>query len=390
MSFRKKRSLADVTNVKSYSPTNEAFKKSEANLRTIIDTAETSYILFDADLCILSFNLLAQKYSEEINKATLVVGTHISKYFSAGRWTQVLQMLKKAAAGETVSYDLNFINEHGVSKWHNISWVKVINNDNKDYGYFLSNKDITEAKTIALERERVTADLIQHNNDLEQFTYIVSHNLRAPVANILGLTDILKNHDEELDQESKKEVVDRIYTSIKNIDVIIKDLNQILQARKTVEGRKELVDFDSLLVAVKTSVRNGIVNENITFEHDFSAVESMFTTRSYLYSIFYNLISNSIKYRKPNIPAVISIKSQKANNKIALRFKDNGKGIDLDKNGKNIFGLYKRFDNSVEGKGMGLYIVKTQVSTLGGTIQIESKPGEGTEFILLFPRENNL
>ena len=116
----------------------------------------------------------------------------------------------------------------------------------------------------------------------------------------------------------------------------------------------------------------------------------MFTTRSYLYSIFYNLISNSIKYRNPDIPTVISIKSQKAGNKIELRFKDNGKGIDLDKNGQNIFGLYKRFDNSVEGKGMGLYIVKTQVTTLGGTIQIESQPGKGTEFTLLFPRENNL
>lgn len=390
MSFRKKRSLADITKVKSYNPTNEAFKKSEANLRTIIDTAETSYILFGGDLCILSFNLLAQKYSQEINNATLVVGSHISNYFSVGRWTQILEMLDKVATGETVSYDLNFINEHSVSKWHHISWVKVANNDNKDYGYFLSNKDITEAKTIAIEREKITADLIQHNNDLEQFTYIVSHNLRAPVANILGLIDILKNHDEELDKDTKKEVVDRVYTSIKNIDTIIKDLNQILQARKTVDGRKELVDLENLLVAVKTSVKNSTSNETITFEHDFSAVESMFTTRSYLYSIFYNLISNSIKYRNPDVPAVISIKSQKANNRIELRFKDNGKGIDLDKNGQSIFGLYKRFDNSVEGKGMGLYIVKTQVTTLGGTIQIESQLGTGTEFILSFPRENNL
>jgi len=387
MAFRKKRSLGEVTNIKSYNPANEAFKKSEANLRTIIDTAETSYILFDAHLCILTFNFLAQKYSEEINRKTLVAGTHISEYFSVGRWTQVLKMLKKAAAGETVSYDLNYINHAGVSKWHHISWVKVVNNDNKDYGYFLSNKDITEAKNIAIEREKITADLMQHNNDLEQFTYIVSHNLRAPVANILGLTDILKNHDEELDKESKKQVVDRVYTSIKNIDTIIKDLNQILQARKTVEGRKENVDFETLLVAVKTSVRNNISDENIKFEFDFSAVDSMFTTRSYLYSIFYNLISNSIKYRRPEIQTIISIKSKKVSGQTELRFKDNGKGIDLDKNGQNIFGLYKRFDHSVEGKGMGLFIVRTQVNTLGGTIQVESKPGEGTEFILLFNKD---
>lgn len=384
MSFRKKRSLADITKIKNFKFDGEAFKKSEANLRTILDTAETAYLLFDENLCILSFNLLAQRYSEEINKKSLVQGAPISEYFSADRWLQILQMLKQAAAGETVSYELNFINAAGEAKWHYISWVKVANNDNRNYGYLLSNKDITETKMIALEREKITADLMQHNNDLEQFTYIVSHNLRAPVANILGLADILKNHDDDLDSVTKKEVVERVYTSIKNIDTIIKDLNQILQARKPIEGKKEKVDFESLLIAVKTSVRISISNENVKFDCDFSAADSMFTTRSYLYSIFYNLTSNSIKYRKTDVPAFINIKSQKIGDTIELRFKDNGKGIDLEKNKENLFGLYKRFDTTVEGKGMGLFMVKTQVAALGGTIEIKSELGEGTEFIMLF------
>ena len=67
-----------------------------------------------------------------------------------------------------------------------------------------------------------------------------------------------------------------------------------------------------------------------------------------------------------------------------MRFKDNGKGIDLEKNGEQLFGLYRRFDTSTEGKGMGLYMVKTQVEALGGTIQIKSKLGEGTGFIIRF------
>jgi PAS domain S-box-containing protein len=384
MSFRKNRSLAAVNNVKSYSSKDEALKKSEANLRTLIDTASTSYILFDDNLCILSFNLLAQKYSEEINNISLITGTHISNYFSTERWQEVLTMLEKANAGESVSYELNFINPTGIEKWHEIKWVKVTNADNKSYGYFLSNKDITDVKVIALEREKITKDLLQHNNDLEQFTYIVSHNLRAPVANILGLADILKEQDDDLDNSSKKEVVDRVYTSIKNIDTIIKDLNQILQARKPIDGKKEKIDFESLVIAVKTSLRNSITSENVDIHCDFAAVDSMFTTRSYLYSIFYNLTSNSIKYRKTDIAPVIDISSRIIDDKIELRFKDNGKGIDLDKNAENLFGLYKRFDTSVEGKGMGLFMVKTQVAALGGTIQIESKLGEGAEFILQF------
>src|ERR1700712_4662631 len=129
MAFRKNRSLAAVNNVKSYSSKDEALKKSEANLRTLIDTASTSYILFDDNLCILSFNLLAQKYSEEINNISLITGTHISNYFSTERWQEVLTMLEKADAGESVSYELNFINPTGIEKWHEIRWVKVTTTD---------------------------------------------------------------------------------------------------------------------------------------------------------------------------------------------------------------------------------------------------------------------
>ena len=384
MSFRKKRSLSEITNVKNHNPNDEALKKSEANLRTIFDNTDSAYILFDTNLQILSFNLLAQKFSEGYNKKTLRIGRYINEYFSAERWLKILEMLEKLAAGETISYELSVIDDNGITNWHHIRWLNVKNNDNKNWGYILTNKDITELKTATLERERITNDLTQHNRDLEQFTYIISHNLRAPVANILGLTNILKEHGQGMDEETQQQVIDRIFTSTKNIDTTIKDLNQILQTRKPVGSKKERVDFEAMVDAAKTSLRNIIALEKVKINCDFTSVDSMFTTRSYLYSIFYNLTSNSIKYRKADIPPLISITSQKIDNRIELRFKDNGKGIDLDKNAEDVFGLYKRFDTSVEGKGMGLFMVKTQVAALGGSINIESELGKGTEFILQF------
>ncbi|HEY4323441.1 MAG TPA: HAMP domain-containing sensor histidine kinase, partial [Mucilaginibacter sp.] len=253
----------------------------------------------------------------------------------------------------------------------------------QNWGFILANKDITETKVAALERERITADLIQHNQDLEQFTYIISHNLRAPVANILGLSEMLKEH--ELDLAAKMEVLERISVSTKNIDTVIQDLNHILQAREMVNEKKEVVYFNDLLAGIKTSIHNIIVSEKVQFDCDFTGVESIFTIRSYLYSIFYNLTSNSIKYRRPGIAPVISIRSNKLKDKIELHFKDNGKGIDLNKNAEQLFGLYKRFDTTMEGKGMGLFMVKTQVEALGGTIKIKSKLGDGTEFVILLP-----
>ena len=99
-----------------------------------------------------------------------------------------------------------------------------------------------------------------------------------------------------------------------------------------------------------------------------------------MYSIFYNLISNSIKYRHLDRNPVITISGYRSEKKITLLFEDNCKGIDLERYQNQLFGLYKRFDTTVEGKGMGLFMVKTQVETLGGKISVSSVPNEGTRF----------
>jgi PAS domain S-box-containing protein len=377
-----KGSLAMVTDITQRKLDEEALKKSEANLRTIFDNTDSSYILFDAEMRIISFNALAQKYSEEQNGKKLEINKSAYYYFSPERWVVVKGLLDKVAAGGIVSYDLSYQKDDGTVQWNNVRWLNVKNNENKNWGFILTNKDITETKTAALERERITADLIQHNKDLEQFTYIISHNLRAPVANIIGLADMLKEPD--LDVELKNEVIERVSQSIINIDTVIQDLNHILQVRELVNEQKETVNFKELVDAIKTSIHNTIVNEKVQFNCSFNEFESMFTIRSYLYSIFYNLSSNSIKYRQTGVAPVITIASYKLKDKIELCFKDNGKGIDLDKNGSQLFGLYKRFDTTMEGKGMGLFMVKTQVEALGGTIRIKSKLGEGTEFTIQF------
>jgi PAS domain S-box-containing protein len=361
----------------------DALRKSEANLRTVFDNTDTAYVLFDTEMNIISFNALAQKFSEEQNRKKLKVNKPIKDYFTEERWQYVQGVIKKVAAGETVSYELSFTKDDGRVQWHEVRWVNVQDSEKQNRGFILANKNITEAKLAALEREKITSDLIQHNKDLEQFTYIISHNLRAPVANIIGLSEMLKEPD--IDETAKEEVLDRISQSVKNIDNVIKDLNQILQTRELANEKKEQVYFRELLDAIQTSIYNTVINENVQFQYHFEDAESIFTIRSYLYSIFYNLSSNSIKYHRPGIAPIISIKSCRLKNKVEIRFKDNGKGIDLAKYSSHLFGLYKRFDNSVEGKGMGLFMVKTQVEALGGNIRIKSKPGEGAEFIIQLP-----
>ena len=377
-----KGALAMVTDITQRKLDEEALKKSEANLRTIFDNTDSSYILIDGEMRIVSFNALADRYSTQQNGKELIVGEHIKVYFSPERWPVISELLERVVIGETVSYEIKYQRGDGSTQWNNVRWLGVRDNNNRNCGFILANKDVTETKTAALERERITSDLIQHIKDLEQFTYIISHNLRAPVANIIGLSEMLM--EEDLSHAEKQEVVERVSLSIKNMDVVIQDLNHILQARQLTNEKKEKVYFADLVNAIKTSINNTVVGKKVQFSCQFD-VDAVFSIRSYLYSILYNLTSNSIKYCKIGIAPVIIIESRQVRNKVEVRFKDNGKGIDLHKNAAELFGLYKRFDTTTEGKGMGLFMVKTQVESMGGTIKVKSKLGEGTEFLIRFP-----
>jgi signal transduction histidine kinase len=228
-----------------------------------------------------------------------------------------------------------------------------------------------------------TRDLLQRNRDLEQFAYITSHNLRAPLANIIGLTQMLRQNN--LSPAEKKELEQFLFQSIEKLDGVIHDLNHILEKRQEVGKKKERVNLSELLSDVLAIFHQVIEQEQIRVITDFSLAYEIFTIKSYLYSIFYNLVSNSIKYRQPDRQLLIQVRAIKEKGRLLLTFQDNGRGIDLKAKGDEVFGLYKRFHPDIEGKGMGLYMVKSQVESLGGHISISSQPGEGTTFLIELP-----
>jgi len=241
--------------------------------------------------------------------------------------------------------------------------------------------DITAQKSAESERTKMIEDIIQRNNDLEQFSYIVSHNLRAPIANILGITTLIKSL--QLDMTGQK-LIQVLETSTKKLDTVVKDLNLILQIKHEINEEKQSVNFEQLIEDIKISIEHLISGANIEIICNFTQVGEILSFKTYLYSIFYNLILNSIKYRRTDVRTVIEVTSAKLENKIVLVFKDNGIGIDLKKNSGQIFGLYKRFHTHIDGKGMGLYMVKTQIEKLGGQIAVSSQVDEGTEFKIDF------
>ncbi|MCF2487533.1 PAS domain S-box protein [Dyadobacter sp. CY347] len=250
-------------------------------------------------------------------------------------------------------------------------------------------KDITERKSSENKLNELNNNLHQYSNELalsnkglEQFSYMVSHNLRAPVANIIGLSGLLS--DDSYPSESKKEFLNGILENVKRLDDVITDLNSILQIKKEIGEKSEIVNFQDLVESIQDSIPNVMLKENVRIVSDFTRAAELFTLKTYLYSIFHNLISNSIKYHQPGLNPVIEISSSISQGKLTLSFKDNGLGIDLHKKREHLFGLYKRFHHHVEGKGMGLFMVKTQVEILGGSISVFSEVNKGTEFLIEF------
>jgi signal transduction histidine kinase len=198
----------------------------------------------------------------------------------------------------------------------------------------------------------------------------------------MGLTSVLT--DVDLDRSMQIDLMGDLTMSAQKLDNVISDLNSILGLKHTENKQKELVRFSTLMQDIQVSMESLIKENEVKIISDFSAIDELFTLKSYLYSIFYNLLSNSIKYRRANAAPVLEVTSAKDHNKVALTFKDNGLGIDLKKRGDEVFGLYKRFHTHVNGKGMGLFMVKTQVESLGGTISIESEVNKGTTFTVEF------
>ncbi len=224
-------------------------------------------------------------------------------------------------------------------------------------------------------------ELIKHNNELLQFSYTVSHNLRGPVARLLGLTHLMKFTD---NGEEKRKIEDFVVRSSEELDEILKDLSLIIDIRNDLYRVRERI-----LLQTEWNKAYNLLGESVksiyNLSVDFSAAPYVYGIRPMVQSVFYNLLSNAIKYQSPDRKLKVEVVSSLLDDYITLiEVRDNGLGIDLKNQQQNVFKLYKRFHSHVSGKGLGLYLVKTQLETMGGSVKVESEPNTGTTFKLVF------
>ncbi|MFA6945375.1 MAG: ABC transporter substrate-binding protein [Pedobacter sp.] len=278
---------------------------------------------------------------------------------------------------------------HGEWKWI-LSFSRMISasGDGRKNMVIGSYLDIDFIKRKEIELQEITKELRKKNNELEKFAYITSHNLRAPVVNLLSLTEMQK--EGSIPKELENEIKQSIHECVTQLDNTLNDLVEIVASKSVESVKNENLDLQTELNIVLKTIAKQIKQSDAQIEVNFAECKKINFPKRYLHSILINLLTNAIKYKSNNRKLVISLKTRKDKDYTQLYFSDNGIGINLDKFGNKIFGLYQRFHTKIEGKGLGLYIIKSQIEALDGKIEVDSMPDVGTTFCIYFNNKSSL
>lgn len=361
----------------------EALTVSEERYRGLIEQAADGIISCDPNLNIIQANSAALRLSgyeeHEILKMHMLDLLIIDTTDPSLRLGQVKE-------GQSLVTERVARRKDGSTYIVEIRSTKL---SNGNYIGFIS--DITERKNRelekerrAMEREQLIHNLSNSNRELKQFSYITSHNLRAPVTNLLALTKII-NLDKITDMETR-ELVRGFGVSTAQLNSTIDDLIRILIIKENEDISLENISFGKVIAKVNDDFRTMIEHAKAVIKTDFSACPEVLYNAVYLERIYMNLLSNAIKFAEPGRTPLINVQSKLIDGDPYFIFSDNGSGFDMTKVKDRIFGLHQRFHNNTQSKGLGLYLVHSKVTSLGGTIEVESEVGKGTTFSICLKR----
>lgn len=277
-----------------------------------------------------------------------------------------------------INFENRYVTKSGEIVW--LSWTSVgIEEQQLVFGLA---KNITHKKRLDEDRNMLISNLTKANDELRQLTYTTSHNLRSPVNNLLSIFHLLK--EKKIENEEIVELLDMLEESAANIRNTLNNYLDSLIQKKSLNIEVGPISFTESLNAVMKSLRSLIIDTKTIINSNFDEVDLIIFNRGYLESILLNLISNSIKYAKPNTYPQIFLESKKGNGTVTLIFRDEGLGFDMEKDKDRIFGFNQTFHENKDSKGIGLYLVHNHVTSLGGQIDIDSRINEGTTFTITF------
>jgi PAS domain S-box-containing protein len=356
--------------------------ESERKLNTVYENSVQLLNILDLDRNLVWFNKNAYDYSVQLFGKPVLVGDNADNYTSKETKEEFISNFNKAVNGEVVVYQRNGIINNRKTYFEYI--LNPVREQGEVVGVSLSGIDITHYKEYEEYLKHINLELANQNEQLNHYSHVISHNLRGPVATLMGLVKLFE-YEKDNPQEVE-ELMALVYKSALNFDTIIKDLTEVISYDEKKGSLLSEIDLKTECEVIEFLLSAQIQNTSAQIIYNFETCPTFHSIKSYVISILYNLISNGIKYKRPHVLPIIHISCYMENEKeVCIECTDNGLGLDLDKYGNKLFGFYKRFHSHVEGKGLGLHLVKKQVDLLGGRIDMQSKINEGTTFKIFLP-----
>lgn len=351
---------------------------SQMRIESLINTIDG--IVWECDAQTLEFTFISKKVEE-------ILG------YTSEEWLSCPNFWKKHIFEEdrnsTLEYCLNKTNNNEdhdfeyrmVAKDGRIIWlrdiVNIITENNQPVSLRGIMIDITDTKEVEKDLKNSFNLVSEQNKRLLNFSYIVSHNLRSHTSNITSLTGLIETAESD---EEREEMVQLLKTVSNSLNETLFNLNEVVNIQTNIGlvieklNLKNYIDNTLVILAEKIKEKEPHIISNVGDDIEINY------NPAYLESILLNIISNAIRYSHKDRKPKIFINYLKENNLKIIEISDNGIGIDLEKNGNKVFGMYKTFSDNPDSKGIGLFITKNQIEAMGGSITIESKPGIGTTF----------
>ncbi len=241
-----------------------------------------------------------------------------------------------------------------------------------------ANWDITDQKNAEAEMKHLLNTTTYQNESLMNFAHIVSHNMRSHGSNLSMLTDFLL--EDRITEEDKQNALQMLKKAATGLNDTIAHLNEVVQIKTEAEHKMTSLDLHDILHKVSQSLEALFASNEVALKIEVPKGSVVMGVMAYVESAVLNLMTNAVKYRDPEKPGEISITTESRAKRLVLHIEDNGLGIDLKKHGEKIFGMYKTFHHHPESRGIGLFITRNQIESMGGTIVVSSTPGEGSIF----------
>ncbi|MBC7565890.1 MAG: PAS domain-containing sensor histidine kinase [Pedobacter sp.] len=248
-------------------------------------------------------------------------------------------------------------------------------------GFIVHVADVNEMKILEMELDKSHRTVSEQNERLLNFSNIVSHNLKSYSNNLTLILDLFTEADSE---NEKQKMLGLLKGISKQFSATVNHLNEIVKSQNKAKLNSESINIYDYIEKSRQTLQVQISSSNAVVINNVSTDITLIANPAYMESIILNFLTNAIKYRREEVSPVITLDCTREYGRIALIIKDNGKGIDLEKYGNDLFGMYKTFHGNSDAQGIGLFITKYQIETMGGDVKVDSTVGIGTIFTVYF------